>query len=109
MALKIIGIVSEFDFSRNKAKNAGRSRKNVGRKAKCGIMVDTYMYVGGSCDILFIIMMMIILRLMGEGSYPNYDIQTVIAHRLCLVHSSFVTPILLAHVRFTSPSNCTCR
>ena len=35
--LKIIGISSEFDFFRNKAKNAGRLSKNAGRKAKCGI------------------------------------------------------------------------
>ena len=37
MALKIIVDVSEFDFFQNKAKNAGRSQKNAGRKAKCGI------------------------------------------------------------------------
>ena len=35
--LKIIVISSEFDFFRKKGKNAGRFRKNSGRKAKCGI------------------------------------------------------------------------
>ena len=37
MALKIVAIFREFDFFRNKAKHAGRFRKNAGRKTKCGI------------------------------------------------------------------------
>ena len=37
MALKIVAIFREFNFFQNKAKNAGRFRKNAGRKAKCGI------------------------------------------------------------------------
>ena len=37
VALKIMAIFIEFDVFRNKAKNAGRFRKNAGRKAKCGI------------------------------------------------------------------------
>ena len=37
VVLKIVAIFREFDFFQNKAKNAGRFRTNVGRKAKCGI------------------------------------------------------------------------
>ena len=37
VVLKIVAIFRGFYFFQNKAKNVGRFRTNVGRKAKCGI------------------------------------------------------------------------
>ena len=51
VALKIVAIFREFDFSRNKTKNAGLFRKNAGRKAKCRISRTIVGWLTPRCNV----------------------------------------------------------